>query len=76
MFVDYHLDKYFNTSNQKCQFSQGIIPFGGPLEGYKNTGDERMEQQTSKFLRPGLVVSGRLSRGGTCAWVADNRATL
>jgi hypothetical protein len=73
MFVDYHLDKYFNTSNQKCQFSQGIIPFGGPLEGYKNTGDERMEQQNSKSLRPGLV-------GTAQPWwhlrVVDKGATL
>jgi len=73
MFVDYHLDKYFNTSNQKCQFSQGIIPFGGPLEGYKNTRDERMEQQNSKSLRPGLV-------GTAQPWwhlrVVDKGATL
>merc|ERR1719478_222842 len=41
MFVDFHLDKYFNTTNTKCKFTRGIIPLGGPLEGYKNDGDER-----------------------------------
>ena len=49
MFVDFHLDKYFTKTNQKCKFTRGIMPFGGPLEGYKNTSDSRLEQQTSKY---------------------------
>lgn len=49
MHVDFHLDKDFNTSNTKCKHTRTVISFGGPLAGYKNTGDERAEQSDSKF---------------------------
>lgn len=81
MFVDFHLDKYFNTTNTKCKFTRGIIPFGGPLEGYKNTGDERREQSNSEFMcdtmsRHGIGVADAVERALTrCADVLS-RARL
>jgi hypothetical protein len=32
MFVDFHVDNKFNTSNPKSQFTRSILPFGGPLD--------------------------------------------
>lgn len=47
LFFDFHLDKYFNTSNTKSQFTRGIIVTGGPLEGYQNTDKDYEEQNNS-----------------------------
>ncbi len=52
MFVDFHVDKKFNTSNFKCQFTRSILPFGGPLDRndkdgvrlYLNTSHEKDKQ--------------------------------
>ena len=49
MYVDFYLDKDFNTSNTKCKYTRALVNFGGPLPGYKNTGDSRAEQSDSKF---------------------------
>ena len=51
VFVGSHLDQYFNMTNTKLEFTQGIIPLGGPLEGYKNTGDDRRKQQDRELRR-------------------------
>ena len=38
MFVDFHVDNKFNTSNAKSQFTRSILPFGGPLDRNDNDG--------------------------------------
>jgi hypothetical protein len=70
MFFDFHLDKYFNTSNNKCKFTRGILEFGGPLEGYLHTEDDDDEQRDSKF-----VTRWKL-HGTPLLWVVDEMRCL
>jgi hypothetical protein len=61
MFVDFHLDNKFNTSNTKCKFTRSILPFGGPLDRNDNDGvrlylnTSHKEDEQDKKLRKYVI---------------------
>ena len=61
MFVDFHLDNKFNTSNTKCTFTRSILPFGGPLDRNDNDGvrlylnTSHKEDEQDKKLRKYVI---------------------
>eukprot|EP00441_Pelagodinium_beii_P047546 CAMPEP_0197622544 /NCGR_PEP_ID=MMETSP1338-20131121/2808_1 /TAXON_ID=43686 ORGANISM="Pelagodinium beii, Strain RCC1491" /NCGR_SAMPLE_ID=MMETSP1338 /ASSEMBLY_ACC=CAM_ASM_000754 /LENGTH=1119 /DNA_ID=CAMNT_0043192285 /DNA_START=159 /DNA_END=3518 /DNA_ORIENTATION=+ len=44
-YVDYYFDSGFSVSNPVSKHSRGIISFGMPLPGYKNSDENRTEQR-------------------------------
>jgi hypothetical protein len=60
MFVDFHVDNQFNTSNTKSKFTRSILPFGGPLDRtdsdgvrlYLNTThkEKKQDDATKKYI--------------------------
>jgi len=67
MFVDFHLDNEFNTTNTKCKFTRSIVSFGGPLPGYRNTrvDEDEQEKKTKKYIIDNLEASFlKASKGG------------
>ena len=61
MFVDFHLDNKFNSTNTKCKFTRSILPFGGPLDRtgedgvrkYVNT--THLEDEQDKAIRKYII---------------------
>ena len=53
MYVDFHLDKNFNTTNTANAYTRTIMFFGGPLAGYENiTIDNEQNQTDSEYIPP------------------------
>ena len=75
ILVDFHLDNNFNTTNTKCAHTRSIIPFGGPLEGYKNTEDREDEQQAKvkKYILDNLEGDfAKAAKGGYSDYLTVN----
>lgn len=52
MYVDFHVDKNFNTTNTANAFTRTIMFFGGPLAGYNNISIDNEPNQTESECIP------------------------